>query len=105
MHFEFAIHVIVTLLMFKPATSQTCDAANWWTSLDRQGWSVCPKMNTYLRGFLRSGRLLGDERVGRLEEGRCCVADEPLYSIQPAACSNANWASTLDGWVHCIVRN
>ena len=48
---------------------------------------------------MRSAMLLGDERVGRLEEGRCCEADEPIYAIQPAACSNANWASTLNGWV------
>ena len=97
MNLEFAIHVITTLLLFQPATSQTCDVANWWVSLDRQGWSVCPKMNTYLRGFMRSDKLLGDERVGRLEQGRCCKADEPIYAIQPAACSNANWASILDG--------
>ena len=97
MNLEFAIHVITTLLMLKSATSQTCDVANWWASLDRQGWSVCPKMNTYLRGFWRSDRLLGDERVGRLEEGRCCEAAEPIYAIQPAACLNANWESILDG--------
>ena len=83
MNLEFAIHVITTLLIFKPATSQTCDVANWWVSLDRQGWSVCPKMNTYLRGFMRSDKLLGDERVGRLEEGRCCEADEPISDFSP----------------------
>ena len=99
MNLQFAICVIITLvLMSKPATSQTCNVAHWWTSLDRQGWSVCPKLHTYLRGFFRSDRLLGDERVGRLEEGRCCEADEPSYAIQPAAsCSFANWKSSLDG--------
>ena len=51
---------------------------------------------------MRSDRLQGVERVGRLEEGRCWEADEPIYAIQPAACLNANWSSTLDGWV---VRN
>jgi len=116
MHLEFAIYVIITLLMFKTprtqgiffpfpdktlgtrlAASQTCNVADWWISLDRQKWSVCPKLNTYLRGFMRSDRLLGDERVGRLEEGRCCEADESVYATQPAACSNADWTSTLDG--------
>lgn len=101
----FAIHVIITLLMFKPATSQTCDVADWGTSLDRRGWSVCPKRNTYLRGFWRHDRRLGDERVGRLEEGRCCEADDPSYANQPAACLNANWASTLDGWVVRTTEN
>ena len=121
------MHVIFTLLMFSPAVSllwshpgpwnpyycrynariahrsrYTKYVADWWVSLDRQGWSLCPKMNTYLRGFMRSDRLLGVERVGRLEQGRCWEADEPIYAIQPAACLNANWSSTLDGWV---VRN
>lgn len=106
MRFKFAIYVVVTLLMFgEPITSHTCETADWWTSLDRQGWSVCPKRNTYLRGFLRNVKELGDERMGRLEEGKCCEADEPIYAIQPAACSNANWEVTLDGWVYCVVRN
>ena len=35
---------------------------------------------------MRSAWLLGDERVGRLEEGRCCEADESIYATQPAAC-------------------
>ena len=26
-----------------------------------------------------------------------CEADEPIYAIHPAACSNANWVSILDG--------
>ena len=127
MNLEFAIHVIATLLMFKPAATtqpwpytpgpwypwcvihgagpsahrsrSTSYVADWWVSLDRQGWSVCPKINTYLRGFMRSDRLQGVERVGRLEEGRCRVADEPIYATQPAACSNGNWSSTLNGWV------
>ena len=98
MNLEFAICVIITLvLMFKPATSQTCDVAYWWESLDKQGWSYCLRLNTYLRGFWRSDRLLGDERVGRLEEGRCCEADEPSYAIQPEVCSSGHWESLLDG--------
>ena len=99
MRFVFAIQLISVLLMFRPSASQSCacDIANWWVTLDRQTWSVCPKTNTYLRGFWRSPRLLGDERVGRLEEGKCCEADLPIYATQPASCSNAiDWKSTLD---------
>lgn len=98
MRIVFAIQLISVLLMFRPAVSQSCDIANWWVSLDRQTWSVCPKTNTYLRGFWRSDRLLGDERVGRLEEGKCCEADAPIYATQPTTCSNVkDWKLTLDG--------
>ena len=39
----------------------------------------------------------GDERVGRLEQGRCCDAAEPRYAGQPSRCVNANWSRTLNG--------
>ena len=94
---ELAIHVIITLLMFKPATSHTCDVADWSDSLDQQGWSVCPEIYMYLRGFWRSDKMLGDENVGRLEKGLCCEAHEPSYAIQLQDCFYANWTSTLDG--------
>ena len=97
MDLEFAIRVMITLLMFRPATSKTCEVAYWWDSLDTQGWSLCPSITLYLIGFWRSDKLLGDERVGRIEYGRCCKADEPSYAIQLQACLHANWASTLDG--------
>ncbi|XP_078363428.1 uncharacterized protein LOC144647504 [Oculina patagonica] len=87
-----------------PSDKSQCDKADWVTSLDRAGWSVCPKRNTYLRGLYRSERASGDDRVGRIENGRCCPASEPAYANQPATCSNAQWWSTLDGnnvWALC----
>ncbi|KAL9955508.1 hypothetical protein ACROYT_G036842 [Oculina patagonica] len=81
-----------------------CDKADWGASLDRTGWSVCPQKNTYLKGLWRHERKWGDERVGRIEYGRCCPALEEDFANQPAVCSNANWRSTLDGnnvWALC----
>ena len=94
-----ALQVISGLLMFQPAKCASCDQADWGVSLDRAIWSTCPKRNTYLRGLWRSPRQAGDERVGRIESGRCCKATESIYANQSANCSNANWGPTLDGWV------
>ncbi|KAL9987757.1 hypothetical protein ACROYT_G002114 [Oculina patagonica] len=81
-----------------------CDQADWWASLDRRGWSLCPQNNTYLKGLWRHDRVPGDERVGRIEFGRCCTPWEKDFANQPAVCNNANWWSTLDGnnvWALC----
>ena len=96
MWFVFALQVISELLMFQPAKCASCDKADWSVSLDRAVWSTCPKSNTYLRGLWRSPRQAGDERVGRIEYGRCCQAIEPSYTNKPATCSIANRQHTLD---------
>ncbi|XP_044166634.1 SCO-spondin-like [Acropora millepora] len=104
MWFVIALQVISGLLMFQPAKCASCDQADWSVSLDRATWSTCPKRNTYLRGLWRSPRQAGDERVGRIEYGRCCQANEPSYTNKPATCSNANWLYTLDRfyvWALC----
>ena len=97
----FIIHLISLTLIFvmvHRVLSERCDNSNWWESLDRTpGWSVCPRNNTYLKGFWRSLNKTGDERVGRLEKGRCCDAAEPRYAGQPSRCVNANWSRTLKG--------
>ncbi len=84
-------------VFLEPSDKSQCDKADWEASLDREGWSKCPKSNTYLRGLYRTDRDPDDERVGRIEYGRCCPASESAYTNQPATCSNANWATTLDG--------
>ena len=97
MWFAFAIQLFSVLLMIQPVKSLSCDQADWSASLDRATWSRCPNTNTYLRGLWRNDRQSGDERVGRIEYGRCCKATEPSYANQPATCSNADWLHTLDG--------
>ena len=65
------IHVIITLLMLKSATSQTC----YDFSGDTPSW--CSQNNEYLTNV----RLT----VGRVT-GRCCEADDPSYANQPVKC-------------------
>ncbi|XP_027056755.1 uncharacterized protein LOC113683680 [Pocillopora damicornis] len=108
MQFVFINHLISLMLIFvmvHRVLSEGCNSASWWGSLDTPSrWSVCPRNNTYLRGFWRSPHKTGDERVGRLEEGRCCDAAEPRYAGQPSRCVNANWSRTLNGfnvWALC----
>ena len=107
MKFVFAIQLISVLLMFQPDTCLSlftpCDVADWEDSLDHQGWSVCPKRNTYLKGLYRSEREPGDERLGRIEYGECCPASESAYVNQPETCSNANWEFILSWWAIRII--
>lgn len=89
MLFVFAIQLIAVLLMFQPVASYNCDQADWQVTLDRKGWSKCPKDNTYLRGLWRHELKYGDERVGRIEFGKCCPAtQESGYANQPATCTD-----------------
>lgn len=102
MWFVFALQLISGLLMFQPAKCLICEEANWYASLDKAMWSTCPRNNTYLRGLWRSPRKAGDERVGRIEFGKCCEAS--YLANRPATCSNANWQQILDRfnvWALC----
>lgn len=98
MHFVATFPLISMLLIFDAVSSQTCQNANWWASLDRKGWSECPKSNTYLKGLWRNDFRYGDERTGRIEMGKCCqasVGSKPLE--EPSSCSNADWSTVLKG--------
>lgn len=96
MQVELAIQLLTVLLMLQTVESLSCDQADWLASLDRVGWSVCPRSTTYLKGLYRSEYRPGDERVGRIEYGRCCEATDAIYTNQPATCKNANWYYLLD---------
>ncbi|KAL9952094.1 hypothetical protein ACROYT_G039301 [Oculina patagonica] len=92
------------MVIFQPDTSLGCDQANWEVSLDRWQWSVCPNDRTYLKGLWRNDRQAGDERLGRIEYGRCCRATEPSYANQPASCVHPDWTYLLDRknvWAVC----
>ncbi|XP_022795988.1 uncharacterized protein LOC111334503 [Stylophora pistillata] len=108
MQFLFINQLVSFILIFSMVyriSSDSCQTADWERSLDfTPGWSVCPRNNTYLKGFWRSEKKTGDERVGRLERGSCCDAVEPRYTGQPSKCVNKDWSRTLNGnytWALC----
>ncbi|XP_022803036.1 semaphorin-5B-like [Stylophora pistillata] len=81
-----------------------CDDADWQGSLDRIGWSVCPRDTTFLKGLWRHDPMQGDNRVGRIEYGKCCAAEEPAFINQSSTCLNADWSLVLDRynvWALC----
>lgn len=73
MQLAFSIHVIITLLMLKPATSKTCDNATW----KEKNWSFCPKTNMYFTEL----------PMTELQTGECCEAVDPSYANQQTTCS------------------
>ena len=59
------------------------------------GWAECPETNSYLRGLYIDDET-GSSGKYLIKEGRCSTAGLG-YTDQPATCTNANWASVLDG--------
>ena len=95
MKFGLALYFISMLLIIQPDATLSCDTANWWASLDKKGWSVCPNDRTFLKGLWRNDPS-GNNGLWLIEEGKCCRAKEPSYANQPSTCTNANWWRTLD---------
>ncbi|XP_058941677.2 properdin-like isoform X1 [Pocillopora verrucosa] len=103
MKFGLALYFISMLLIIQPDAILSCDTANWWASLDKKGWSVCPNDRTFLKGLWRNDPS-GNNGLWLIEEGKCCRAKEPSYANQPSTCTNANWWRTLDPkhvWALC----
>ena len=74
MQLMFTIHVIITLMMLKPASSKTCDNANWKQFKRR---SHCPQTNMYFKEIPTED----------LEKaGKCCETVDPSYANQPTTC-------------------
>ena len=59
------------------------------------GWAMCPKTNSYLQA-LDITIPADNNNYYRIEEGKC-LPGIVGYTDQPATCTNANWASILDG--------
>jgi len=79
-----------------------CYDANWWGSMDNEGWSKCDT-GSVLDGFKVTPLDALPPAYGPLyflEVGRCCK-----YTSNPAgtSCTNANWWNTFDvaGWSSC----
>src|SRR5437870_3514643 len=65
--------------------------ANWTTSFDAQGWSLCPA-NTFLAGL----NISGGDYIYRLEKGLCAG----IRSAATASTSQTSWWASFDvaGW-------
>ena len=100
MPFEIGFEVATVLLVFQLDAGLGCVNADWQYSFDHPGWSVCPNSNTYLKGLWRHDQAPGDERIGRIEFGKCCPVSDQTYANHSATCSNANWVSTLYWWAN-----
>jgi len=83
------------LLVPKPVgCSKSRDGGDWGKSFDHAGWSKCNRGNNYISGFLRSAQgAFWEDRIGRLEEARCCKAST---RFQGQTCKNADWSSSFD---------
>ncbi|XP_022777655.1 uncharacterized protein LOC111319090, partial [Stylophora pistillata] len=95
---------INVVFKFSKFTVQNCEEADWEASLDQIGWSMCPRNTTFLRGLWRHDPMPGDNRVGRIEFGNCCRAEEPTFINQSSTCLNADWSLLLNRynvWALC----
>jgi len=94
---QFAPQLVSMLLMFQSVSMLTpgCDIANWWDSMDGEGWSVCQN-DRFIKGFWRNDPEPDNDPIMLLEEAECCPATIPKYNSAPYTCYIANWQYTLD---------
>ena len=89
------------VFVFVASASAGCYSANWWSLLDKttDTWATCDlsKKAKYITGLWRSANGgASDERVGRLEEARCCCPASSYLATADADCVNANWWSSFN---------
>ena len=94
---KFAPQLVSMLLMFQSVSMLTpgCDIANWWDSMDNEGWSVCQN-DRFIKGFWRNDPQQGNDPIMLLEQAECCPATIAKYNSAPYTCYTANWQYTLD---------
>jgi len=85
---------VLVLLGVVCGARASCKRVSWWESFDKQGLSRCSSDSDYIRGFFRSGRGHPD-KIGRLEEAKCCTADSPYTSDTPQVLY-ADWWKSLN---------
>jgi hypothetical protein len=85
-------------------TAQQCSqsanraTANWWSSFDKVGWSLCPS------GMLLTGLWKNTcNALYCIEEAQCRAPCEGGDKIALGSCYNHNWWSSFDrrGWSSC----
>ena len=97
MPFVSTLRLVTVLLMFQTVSMQTmyCAIADWWHSMDVQGWSVC-QSDRFIKGFFRNDQQRDNDPISLLEEADCCPATLPKYNSAPYTCLNASWQYRLD---------
>lgn len=84
--------------------STTCEAVemDWWTSMDTEGWSTCPR-NTYITAlYHRDCTALACVEMAKCE--KACAGGTPrLPNDAPEICYHAAWHDAMDqqGWARC----
>eukprot|EP00111_Clytia_hemisphaerica_P022618 TCONS_00066523-protein len=98
------LRVLITIALLGVASAAvSTKIANWWTTFDHGGWSKCADGH-FLTGMWRSARQLGDERIGRIEQGDCKSADSAYTGdCKQMDCYKLNIWSIFDkkGWATC----
>ncbi|XP_005112200.1 uncharacterized protein LOC101845516 [Aplysia californica] len=86
---------LLLLLVVSVAHGSSCRNSNWWGSFDQKdGLSKCDGGSDYITGLYRSKRLIPD-RLGFIEEAKCCPAPSP-YTGDKTQVFYANWWASFD---------
>lgn len=95
MQLVFAINVIITLLMLKPATSETCDYADMSRKRTKYGMLHGPStMHVHVVGCLKTNTYFKELKTeGYYKPGSCCKADDPSYANQLTHCLSVHQRS------------
>lgn len=73
-----------------------CQMANWWKGFDRKGWVQCADLSKqYITGLWRNNNPGANDKIGLLEEAKCCPALSPHQNVL-STCQKANWWGILD---------
>merc|ERR1712070_142715 len=77
---------------------QKCVSANWWSSMDKKGWSTCAE-GSFISGLYRNDC----SDLYCLEMAKCCTSK--VHVEKWNGCYDANWWSSFDkrGWSSCNV--
>jgi len=86
--------------------STTCQpkVADWWTTMDKEGWSLCPE-GSFMTALYRSKC----SALSCIEMAKCkqpCEGIDPIKTSEgpmPSMCYYAPWHDTMDkpGWSRC----
>lgn len=94
MQLVFAINVIITLLMLKPATSETCDYADISRKRFKYGMLNDPStMRVHVVGCLKTNTYFKELKTEDYKPGSCCKADDPSYANQLTHCLSVHQIS------------